>query len=144
MVDNLESVAYSEKYNVLLARAMTVLESLAALYAPEAQAGNTYAIRCANESVNRRQITSDYLLPAGHRLSVEITSTFNVSLLHYLDEHWADYALYPPGNKEEIGYPVYAPIKHEEVVRLHAELKAVMHGIGEITNALSLKEQKLS
>ena len=144
MVDNLAALAYSEKYNALLVRAMAAFESLAALYAPQAQAGNAYAVSCANESVNRRQITSDYLLPAGHGLSVEMTSTFNVSLLHYLDEHWADYALYPPGNTAEIGYPVYDPIKQEEVVRLHAELKAVMLGIGEITNALSLKGQNIS
>lgn len=137
MVDSVALTAYTETYNALLLRAVAAFEGLMGLYAPDAQAGNAYADSCAKQAANKRQVMRDYLKPSGRALSPEETSTFSVSMLHYLDDHWADYALYPPGNAEGVGHPVYDPEKHRAVEHLHAELQAVMSGVGKISDSLS-------
>lgn len=137
MVNSIALTAYTETYNALLLRAVAAFEGLVALYTPDAQAGNAYADSCAKQAANKRQVMLDYMAPSERALSAEKTSTFGVSMLHYLDEHWADYALYPPGNVEGVGHPVYDLEKHGAIERLHAELQAVMSGVGEISNLLS-------
>ena len=128
--------AYIKRYNALLLRAVAACEGLMALYAPDAQAGNVYAANCATEAATRRQATLNFRAPSWSMLSVATTSVFTVSMSHYLDAHWADYGLYPPGNAVGTGHPIYDPDKRRILEQLHAELEAVMSGIGEISNAL--------
>lgn len=137
MVDSVALTVYTEKYESLLRQAIAAYEGLMELYAPDAEAGNDYAASCAAQAANKRQTALEYLAPSGQALSAEKTSAFSVSTLHYLDDHWADYALYPPGNAEGVGHPVYDPKKHQQVEQLHADLKAVMRGVGEISDLLS-------
>ncbi len=132
---------YLNQYQSLLIRAVATFDGLIALYTPESQEGNSYATGCAKEAANKRQaILEDIALPR-RAISRTDTSPFSASMLHYLDNHWADYALYPPGNGTGIGYPNYNPEKHQEIERLHAELQAVMSAVGDIDNALSQKQQ---
>ena len=136
LMDRTTLAAYIRKYNALLLRAVAACEDLMALYEPDAQAGNVYAANCATEAATRRQVTLNFRAPSWSMLSVATTSVFIVSMAHYLDTHWADYGLYPSGNAEGAGHPTYDPKKRQTLERLHAELEAVMNGIGEISNAL--------
>lgn len=135
-------VNYLEQYKQLLLRAVAAFDGLNALYTPDAQAGNAYADTCAKEAVNKRQATLEDIALPRQALSRTDTSPFSVSMLHYLDSHWADYALYPPGNMEGAGYPAYDPEKQQQVERLHAELRAVMSAVGDIDNALAQYQSK--
>lgn len=135
-------VNYLALYKELLLRAVAAFDNLIALYTPDAQAGNSYAASCAKEVANKRQATLEDIALPRRAISRTDTSPFSVSMLHYLESHWADYALYPPGNAEGTGYPTYNSEKHEQVEYLHAELQAVMSAVGDIDNALSQQQQK--
>ena len=135
-MDRATLAAYIKKYNALLLRAVAACEGLMALYAPEAQAGNVYAASCATKATTMRQATLHFRAPSWRMLSEATISGFIVSMSHYLDVHWADYGLYPPGNAVGAGHPTYDPHKHQILERLHAELEAVMSGMCEISNAL--------
>ena len=130
-------VNYLEQYKRLLMRAVAAFDGLIALYTPDAQGGNVYATGCAKEAANKRQATLEDIELPRRAISRTDTSPFSVSMLHYLDSHWADYALYPPGNATGVGYPNYNPQKHEQVKQLHAELQSVMSAVGDIDNALA-------
>lgn len=134
-------VNYLEQYKHLLMRAVAAFDGLIALYASDAQLGNAYATGCVQEAANKRQATLEDIALPRRTINRTDTSPFSVSMLHYLDSHWADYALYPPGNATGIGYPNYNPEKHKQVEHLHAEIQALMSAVGDIDNALSQGKQ---
>lgn len=141
MVTQSAVAEYTESYKGLLRQAVAVYDGLIELYTPDAQDGNAYAISCVGHTDVHRKGLLEYLAAPERALSVEETSTFNVSTMHYLEDHWADYALYPSGNAAGIGHPIHNPEKRQRVEQLHNEMQSVMNAVAGLGNSLPQRRQ---
>lgn len=119
-------VDYLDIYNELLRRGVAAFDELLALYAPDKQTEKDWADISLSDTRNQRRSFMERLADPPVRLTAEETSSVALSVRQYVESHWADYHEYPIKSVE----------KRARIEALHAQLKAVADGIGQIYNAL--------
>lgn len=128
-------VDYVESYKKLMAQAASVYDKLVQLYTSSG-AEDSEAARNAGEADVYRKAALERAIWQRGEVRAENTAPFIVGTGHYLDSHWADYTTFPvapPGSSE---YPATDLEKRRRLLELHAELQAVIDGIGQIYNAV--------
>ncbi|RZK30078.1 MAG: hypothetical protein EOO63_07620 [Hymenobacter sp.] len=123
-------VIYLQEYKDLLQKGIIVLDNLLEIYTPDKQAENDWATICLSDTRNLHRSLSERL--ANPRLTVtpEETSPVMVAIQQYIENHWADYREFPVANAQ----------KRALLVDLHAQLKIVAKGVGQLYNAVMVSK----
>jgi hypothetical protein len=99
-------------YCDILRRGVELIDALSALYQPDADID--WASRTLTHNANVRMAFADRLINPKFTDN-QISSVVSI-ISHYLDNHWADYDQFIKPD----------PSKHQQMVLLHAKLKALM------------------
>jgi hypothetical protein len=109
-------------YCSILQRSVEVCDNLSALYEPDA--ATDWANRTLMQTASMRMAFAERLIDP------ELTAGQTIAVVgvmdRYLDNHWSDY--------ERLIKP--DPAKHQQMLQLHAALRALMDETGALTNAL--------
>jgi hypothetical protein len=116
-------------YCSILQRSVEVCDNLSALYEPDA--ATDWANRTLMQTASMRMAFAERLIDP------ELTAGQTIAIVgvmdRYLDNHWSDY--------ERLIKP--DPAKHQQMLQLHAELRALMDEVGALTNALRAEQAAL-